>query len=195
MDVIESNRSAQRHRLHGRLSYARGKQRLLAYYEWIHSRDNNDGPFGFPEQQDNLGAEWDRSAGVAPHNATLAGYFQLPAAVSLTVTETWHGSAPFNITIATDIARNGLYNDRGGRPRNSGNGPRYNSLSLYVSRRVPVPNAFGRTRRYASVGVNADNLLGNRNYLSLGSVVGSATFGQPLAVMPGRSVRIWLNLN
>jgi hypothetical protein len=190
VDLLESNRSAERRRLHGRISFARGKQRFLAWYEWIHARDDHDGPFGFPAHQDNLRAEWARSAGVAPHNAALSGYFQLPAALSLTVTESWHGSAPFNITIAPDAARNGLYNDRGGRPRNSGNGPPYNALSLYASRRVPL-----RGRRSATVGVNADNLLGNRNYLSLGSVVGSATFGQPLAAMQGRSFRLWLHFH
>jgi hypothetical protein len=40
-------------------------------------------------------------------------------------------------------------------------------------------------------GVQADNVFGNRNYLTYGSVVGSPFFGKPLAALPGRSLRIW----
>jgi hypothetical protein len=36
-----------------------------------------------------------------------------------------------------------------------------------------------------SVGLQADNLLGNLNYLQLGSIARARTFGAPLAAAPG----------
>lgn len=117
-------------------------ERVTFGYEWIRSKDDTDGPFSFPEKQDDLKAEWARSSGVAPHNVTLGGYFKLPASIFLTATDTWHGSAPFNITLAQDLANNGPFNNRGGAPRNSGNGPSFNSLSTYASKRAPLPKGF-----------------------------------------------------
>jgi hypothetical protein len=46
-----------------------------------------------------------------------------------------------------------------------------------------------------NLGVQADNILDNTNYLSVGSVLNSPSFGRPLAAMPGRSVRVFLNLD
>lgn len=45
---------------------------------------------------------------------------------------------------------------------------------------------------YVVLGIQADNLLGNRNYIGFGSVAGSPTYGQPLGAVPGRSVRVSL---
>ena len=36
-------------------------------------------------------------------------------------------------------------------------------------------------------------ILGNRNYLGFGSVIGSPLFGRPWGALPGRSLRVWLN--
>ncbi len=196
-DLIESNRDAEVHRVSARLRYVWKTQMLSASYDYFHSRDDGSGLMAFPAQQGNLQAEWARSSGISPRNLTLVGLFHLPAAVSLTATDSWRSSAPYNITTGLDPANDGLYTDRGGRPRNSGNGPSYNSLAVYLSKRVEVPVRFtGRHRRLSvDLGLQGDNLLNSRNYLAFGSVVGAPTLGQPLAAGARRSIRLWLNFN
>jgi hypothetical protein len=196
MDALESNCARHRQELHARLRYALKRQSIVAHYEWFHSRDDTDGPFSFPEYQDNLRAEWARTAGVSPHNFTLVDNLRLPRAISVMLMATERSSAPYNITSGLDNG-DGLYNDRGGRVRNNGNGPSYRSLALFGSRRIPVPGTTTKSgdKIYVNVGVQADNLLGNRNYFSLDSVAASPLFGRPLAASPGRSVRLWFNLD
>ena len=130
-DVVESNRAARGRRLHLQAAYTGKRQQLVANYEWTRARDNSDGPFSFLEHADNAAAEFVRSAGVSPRNFTAAGTFRLPAAVSLTISDTWRSSAPFDITTGSDRLRNGLTVDRGGRARNSGAGPGYHSVAAY----------------------------------------------------------------
>jgi hypothetical protein len=172
-------------------------QSLVAHYEWIHSDDNTDGPFSYPEFQDNLGAEWARSSGFSPNNFTLVGNFKLPRAISLTVVEAARGSLPFNVISGTDPIGNGLFNDRAGRNRNSGDGPGFHSLSLYAFRRIPLPKFLLRSgeRVYIDAGARMDNLLNNKNYLVYGPVLGSPLFDKPLAALPGRSFRVWFSFD
>jgi hypothetical protein len=197
LDLIESNRNADVQRLHARLNYKWKAQNFYANYERIRSFDDGSGLFSFPADQNNLRAEWARSAGVSPDNISLAGIFSLPAGVNLTLTETWRDSAPYNITTGLDPSNDGLYTDRGGRPRNSANGPGYSSLAFYASRRIVIPAAVTRSRKplHFTLGLQGDNLLDNKNYGSIGSVLGSATFGQPLSALPSRSIRFWINFN
>jgi len=197
LDLLESNRSAERHRLHPQVRYKWGRHSAAIHYEWVHSHDDTDGPFSFPARQENIRADWARSAGIPAHSITLTDSFQLPGAVSVTLTDSLRGSAPFNITTGLDSANDGLYTDRGGLARNSGNGPGYNSLELYASKRIALPNPSPKTHKkiYVNLGAQGDNLLGNRNFTGFGSVVGSPTFGRPLGTLPGRSLRFWLNLD
>ena len=192
-DILESNRVSERHRIHTRLTYRFKGQTVTGHYEWIHSRDDTSGPFSFLAQQNDINAEWARSAGVSPHNVSLAGNFTLPGKVFLSLTDSWRSSAPYNITTGLDPGGLGLFTDRGGRPRNSGNGPAFNSLTMYVTKRVALPRFFFRSRErtYVNLGLQGDNLLGNKNYTSYGSIIGSPTFEQPLGASPGRSVRVW----
>jgi hypothetical protein len=190
-DVFQSDRSAMRQRLHAQLRHAWKRQQLVVDYEFTHARDNTDGPFSFLEQPGNLTAEWGRSAGMSPHTVTVMGTLTLPAAISVNLVESWRSSAPFNITTALDTAGKGLALDRGGRERNSGDGPQFNSLSLYAHRRMDLSNIF-KTRHIPAINlsVQVDNLLNERNDLAVGSIIGSTTFRKPLATYPGRSVRV-----
>ncbi len=194
LDTIASNRIRVAHQVQSQLSYALRGQRLTIYHEWVRSFDNTDGPLSFPQVQNDLAAEWSRSAGRPPESLTLAGSFYLKS-VFLTLTDSWHGSAPYNVTIAADPEGDGLFNDRGGRPRNSGNGPSYNTLSGYLSHRFAVPRALGHSLHGITFGLRADNLLANKNFLSVGAIAGSPSFGLPLAAAPGRTVRFWFNLD
>lgn len=196
IDVFESNRSALRRRLHGYGRYAWKGHQFVAEYEFAHARDNTDGPFSFPQQSANLPAEWARSAGVPAHSMTIMSTITLPAGVSMNLVDNWRSSAPFNITTGSDSTGNGLFLDRGGRARNSGDGPRFHSVSLYAHRAIEWDDFFKAPRgRGINISVQADNILNARNYLAIGSVAASTTFGMPLAAYPGRSVRLVLSVN
>ena len=194
-DRVESNRTSKKHQLHARLRWRWKGQTVVGHYEWVHSYDNTDGPFSFPERQDDIAAEWARTSGVSPHNVSIVGSFQLPGRGSLSLVWTSRSSSPYNVTSSRDIGRNGLYNDRGGRPRNTGKGPGFNSLSLFAHQRIRLPGFLSpkNAKLHADLGIRADNLLGNRNYLGFGSVIGSPLFGRPWGALPGRSLRVWLN--
>ncbi len=191
VDTLESNRSARRQRVHLGLQGEAKGQRIGAHYQWTRSRDDGDGPFSFPEAQDDLAAEWARAAGIAPHELSVVAGLRLPGDVSLTVIESWHSSAPFDVTSGADPAGLGLFNSRGGRARNSGDGPGYHATSLFGSRRIPLPGT-GRSgrRTYANLSLHVENLLNERNVVVVGSVAGSPLYGRPLVALPGRSVRL-----
>ena len=197
LDLLQSSRAAERHRLHAQLQYAWKGRSLSAQYEWTRARDNTDGPFSHAEQAGNLGAEWARSAGVPLHGFTAMGTCPLPGSISLTVTQAWRSAAPYNITTGLNPAQNGLSVSRGGRSRNSGDGPGYSALDVYAYRRVQLPNILRRahSRMHANIGVQLQNILDRRNYIGVGSVVGAASFGRPVAAFPGRSFRLSLNID
>ena len=194
-DFVESNRRRREHRLHLRLGHAWKGQTVLAHYQWVHAMDDTDSPFSFPADQQVLGNEWARSADVSPHHVTVVGNFRLPSDVVLSIVATARSAAPYNITTGADPAANGLYTDRAGRPRNGGDGPTYRSVDLFASRRIRVPNIFGAsgTKLAIDVGIRAQNLLNAENHLTLGSVLSSPTFGQPLSALPGRAMRVWFS--
>jgi hypothetical protein len=191
VDVIDSNRSASRHRVKTSLRYVWNGQSVTGHYEWFRGFDNGDSPFSYPERQGRLASEWARSAGFAPHSVTVAGSLRLPHGVYAVVTDTWQNGVPYNITTGADADRNGLFNERGGRARNSGMSPAQHLLSVHASRRLQLPgNGWLKDRMRLSVGVHLENILNHRNYTSLGSVVGSPTLGQPLSATSSRSARV-----
>jgi hypothetical protein len=195
-DLVESNRGSLRHhvRVHAMREW-RG-QRLMADYDFTRARDNTDGAFSFPERSGDVASEWARSAGVPRHEISVMAALMLPGGVSMNVSDVWRGSAPFNVTTGIDAEGLGLAVDRGGRARNSGDGPSFHSLSLYAQRRVPLPRIVKAADGHGlSVAIQVSNLLNGRNYISLGSVVGSDTFGVPLSAYPARSIRILINVD
>jgi hypothetical protein len=197
IDWLQSNRAQQKHQIHFRALYKIKSQSFTAHYEWIHSYDNTDGPFSFPARQNDLSGEWGPSSSIAERNVTLVANSRLGKFLSLTLLDTWHSSQPFNITSGLDPEGNGLFTDRAGLPRNSGRGPNYNIMELFVRRRFAVPEAFlgSIQRTFLDVNVQILNLLGNKDYSNLGTVIGSPLFQQPLAAAPGRSVRFSLGFS
>jgi hypothetical protein len=196
LDLLESNRDLHRSELHPRIRYVWRRQALTANYEWMHSRDDTDGPFSYAEFYNNLQAEWARTTAVPAHNASLVANLNLPRSFSLTIVSSFHSSSPYNITSGRDVDADGLFNDRGGLLRNSGNGPGYRSVSLYGSRLVSL-NRLSRQHEKGGgviIGLQVEDLLGDRNYLTVEGVEDSPLFGQPLSALPGRTLRIWFNL-
>jgi hypothetical protein len=196
-DWLQSNRALQKHQIHFRALYKIRSQSFTAHYEWIRSYDNTDGPFSFPARQDNIRGEWGPSSTIAAHNVTLVANSRLGKMLSLTLLNTWHSSQPFNITSGLDPENNGLYTDRAGLPRDSGRGPQYNLMELFVHRRFAVPELISESKQktYVDLNVQVVNLLGNKDYSNLGTVIGSPLFQQPLAAAPGRSVRFSLGFS
>jgi hypothetical protein len=197
MDMLESNRAQRKHQIHFRTQYKIRGQSLTAHYEWIHARDDTDGPFSFPARQDDISGEWGPSSGIAPHNLSLVANLRFGKALSVVLVDGWHSPLPLNITSGLDPEGNGLYTDRAGLPRNSGRGPSYNSTQFFAHRRSAVPILFSgpKHKMYADLGVQVLNLFGDKDYVSMGSVIGSPLFMQPLAAAPGRSVRFSLSFS
>jgi len=106
--------------------------------------------------------------------------------------DSWHSPLPLNITSGLDPEGNGLYTDRAGLPRNSGNGTDYNLMEMYIYRRFAVPKLFLRSsqKTYLDFNMKVLNVLGNKDYSSFGTVLGSPLLGQPLAAAPGRSYQL-----
>lgn len=198
LDVLQSDRQARKHQVHVRLQFPFGKGQMVGgHYEWTRSRDDTSGAFSFPERGGDLENEWGDTAGVSPHNFYLTGNFQVQRDFSLSVSAGYHSEAPYNITSSINIAGDYLYNDRGGRPRNSGNEPGFGSLSLSGYRRIPLPHFLAQSKNkvYASIGISANNLLNNASYTTFGSVAGSNLFGKPVGASATRSIKIWLNFD
>jgi hypothetical protein len=195
-DLLESSRSSRSHQLHTRVQAQWKGQSVVAHYQWVMAHDDTDGPFSYPERQHDIRAEWARRSGVSPHVVGVIGSFNLPRDVSLSAVFASRSPAPYHVTTGVDAAGNGLFVDRGGRSRNSTPGPGYKSLSLFGHRRVPMPRALVRSkeRLYVDIGLKADNILNNKNYVALGSVIGSPLAGRPLGALPGRSFRLWFSL-
>lgn len=190
-DWLESNRAQQKHQIHVRVRYKMSSQTFTAHYEWIHSRDNTDGPFSFPALQSDIRGEWGPSSNIAAHNVTFVANSKVGKAVSLTVVENWHSAYPLNLISGLDPENNGLYTDRAGLPRNSGREGNFNSVDLFAHRRFALPEFLlgPRLKTYLDCNLQVLNALGNRNYLTFGNVIGSPVFEQPLAAAPGRSFR------
>jgi len=61
-DWLESDRTQGKHQVRALAQFRIRGQGLTARYEWVHSRDDTDGPFSFPAQQSDIGGEWARRA-------------------------------------------------------------------------------------------------------------------------------------
>jgi hypothetical protein len=193
-DLLESNRSMRRHSLHALARFERVSASMAAHYSWMHARDNSDGPFSPSAQWNSLADEWARSAGISPHTLSGIATFRTVADIWVTAAATARSAAPYNVTMAEDLDGNGIFNDRNGRPRNAERGKAFQSLDVSASRRFALAGGGPLSRLLkVDVGVQAENLLGRRNYAAYGSVIGSPLFGQPVTGMTARTVRAWVN--
>ena len=197
LDLIESNRSASRHQVKARLGYFHNGKSVTAQYEFLRAFDDTDGPLSYPERQGLFASEWARSTGLAPHAVTMASMLTFPRQIVAGITDTWQGRSPYDITAGVDSDQNGIFNERGGLARNSGMLPSQHVLSVHASRRLTFPFIDQRlgNRVRLNIAMHLDNLTGARNYTSVGSIAGSATFGMPLSAAPGRTARISISLD
>ena len=70
-------------------------------------------------------------------------------------------------------------------------------MSLHCTGRIalPIPGGRSRQKTQANIGLHVENLLDNRNYLAVGSILGSPLFGVPLGALPGRSLRLAISFD
>ena len=196
VDRLESSRRLRRHQLHAMLEVAVATATILTHYEWVVSHDDGDAPFSFPAKQDDLSAEWARSAGLSPHHLSIVGQVPAVAGVSVGAVLTVRSRAPLDLRSGTDTERTRLYNDRGELERNAGTGPGFQSLDVFAHRRVRLPyiEPLG-TPLFVDMTLSAENLIGAANYATIGSVLPSPYFGLPVTAQPGRTVRLGLRLS
>lgn len=191
VDRISSDRSRRRHQTHIRASARSGMQALTAYYQHAWSFDDSDGPLASPARAGDVRGEWARSAGVPRHTFGASGSLQVPYRIRTALTVEARSATPYNILTGLDADGMATFNDRGGRPRNSGSLPAFWKVSLSASRTVRIPQVSWLA---FDLGVRADNLTNRRNVTSLGRVLGSPSFGQPIDASAGRSIRVWASL-
>jgi hypothetical protein len=193
IDDLSSDYGLRSHQVHVRAQYGGPDFTLSAHYEWTHSRDSSAGPFA--TEPAGTPPLWAPSADVSPHHFSLVAATKIIGA-SCSVVASARTGAPYDIAFARDLAGDGLFVDRNGLPRNSGLGPSFRSLNVYASRPFVLPAGVTRLHgpRTIRVGIQANNVLGLRNYLALGSVLGTPLFGQPLGALPERALRFWITM-
>lgn len=191
VDVIDGDRRLARQQLHARAGVSSRTISVTAHYELVHSLDDTDGAFMLPARQEDVGGEWARSTGLPGHNASLVASLAFSGAVRAFVSATAASGSPYSIVSGRDAEGLAAFADRAGAPRNAATGPAYRNVSVYASRRIPVPRAGGLA---FNVGVRAENLFDATNVTSVGKVAGTTWLGQPLAALSGRSISVWLSV-
>jgi len=70
-------------------------------------------------------------------------------------------------------------------------------MELFSHGRIALPKLFSRPNKkmYLDLYLQGLNLLDNKNYENLGTVLGSPLLGQPLAAAPGRSFQFSINFS
>ena len=119
----------------------------------------------------------------APHIFVANGVTVLPFDVHLSGIAFWRSGAAFNPRGIIDTDGDGLVDQRDlSQPRNAFRVKAYADLDLRAEKRVPFgPHA-------VSVLVEAFNIFNRDNVANVNAVSG-ATFGTPVAYLPGREVQ------
>jgi hypothetical protein len=194
-DWLESNRAGSWHEVRARVGASWRDRSVVVNYSWIRAADDTDGPFSFPARQDAPAAEWARATRIPSHSVDLVASATVPGVVRASLVASARSGAPYNIVSGVDVEGNGLQADRGGRPRNSGLGAPYRSVSLYLHRRFGLSPVLGRATKAAlDAGLQIDNLFDAHRWTAYGTVAGSPLFNRPEAALPGRSLRVWFSI-
>jgi hypothetical protein len=187
VDMISPVQEARRHTLVSRVRYRWRGYSATGSYVYVRARDTGDGASFYSQFTDSN--EWAPTAGVPSHAVVVTASAVLPGGWSLSAVAAWQGRAPVDVSTGRDDNGDGLFIERGTAGRNSGVVPSQQTSSVHLSRTVTV----GRSSRWrgvrVGVGAHIDNLLNARNPITVGTVIGSSTFGQPLSAMPGRTIR------
>jgi Carboxypeptidase regulatory-like domain/TonB dependent receptor len=188
-------------------------------YLYFNLRTDADTPTLFPQSSYSDRGESARASWESTHRIFAIGQLNLPEKLSLTSQFDASSGDPYNVVTGADNNGDGVFNDRpslasaqgagvyqtpfgllsttginGTLGRNAGTMPALVHLDMNLSRTFQL-NAHGLSPdQHQSVTLNARsaNLLNHTNVTSVGNVVGSPTFTQPLAAEAARRVEFGL---
>jgi Carboxypeptidase regulatory-like domain/TonB dependent receptor len=188
---------------------------IFVGYLYFNLKTDADSATLFPQNSYSDRGETARASWESTHRIFAIGQLNLPAKLALTSQFDASSGNPYNVATGMDNNGDGVFNDRpsltaqpgtgtyqtpfgllnitginGTLGRNAGTMPALIHLDTNLSRTFELHNHGLATDRHQSVTLNARsaNLLNHTNVTSVGNVVGSPTFTQPLAAEPARRV-------
>jgi hypothetical protein len=184
-------------------------------YLYFNLKTDADTATLFPQSSYSDHGEAARASWESTHRLFAIGQLNLPAKLSLTSQFDASSGDPYNVVTGVDNNGDGVFNDRpslttqrgtgtyqtpfgllnatsinGTLGRNAGTMPTLIHLDSNLSRTFELHGHGLSTDRHQSLTLNARsaNLLNHTNVTSVGNVVGSPTFTQPLAAEAARRV-------
>jgi Carboxypeptidase regulatory-like domain len=188
---------------------------IFVGYLYFNLRTDADSATLFPQSSYSDQGETARASWESTHRLFAIGQLNLPAKISFTSQFDASSGNPYNVTTGMDNNGDGIFNDRpsfasqpgtgvyqtpfgllnatsvnGTLGRNVGTMPALIHLDGNLSRTFELRNHGIAADRHQSLTLNARsaNLLNHTNVTTVGNVVGSPTFTQPLAAETARRV-------
>ncbi len=217
---IESTARASRHLIDARLNLTPSPAAKVGFfvgYLWQNSRNEANGALSLPANENNLAAEWGRTATGAEHRVFGLLNLNPTKQISFGALLQAQSGNPFDITTGRDDNGDTVFNDRpAGVTRNTGTAPSRINVDMRLGwtksfgpRRAPRPGEGmrvvrigggdgvpdtsnpGDPQRYRlSVFLQAFNALNRTNPIAVGTIYGSSLFGQPIVTDPGRRIEL-----
>jgi Carboxypeptidase regulatory-like domain/TonB dependent receptor len=188
---------------------------IFVGYLYFNLKTDADAATQFPQSSYSDRGETARASWESTHRLFAIGQVNLPLKLSFTSQFDASSGTPYNVQTGMDNNGDGVFNDRpsiasqegtgvfqtpfgllsttgihGTLGRNVGTMPALVHLDTNLSRTFELHNHGLASDRHQSVTLNARsaNLLNHTNVTSIGNVVGSPTFTQPLAAETARRV-------
>jgi hypothetical protein len=188
---------------------------IFVGYLYFNLKTNADSATLFPQSSYSDRGETARASWESTHRLFAIGQLSLPEKLSLTSQFDASSGNPYNVVTGMDNNGDGVFNDRpsltaqqgtgtyqtpfgllnttglnGSLDRNAGTMPALIHLDTNLSRTFELHSHGFAADRHQSITLNARsaNLLNHTNVTTVGSVVGSPTFTQPLAAEAARRV-------
>jgi hypothetical protein len=188
---------------------------IFVGYLYFNLKTDADSATLFPQSSYSERGETARASWESTHRVFAIGQLNLPRGLSLTSQFDASSGDPYDVVTGMDNNGDGVFNDRpsltaqegtgtyqtpfgllnttginGSLGRNAGNMPALIHLDTNLSRTFQLSSRGFSADRHQSITLNARsaNLLNHTNVTTVGSVVGSPTFTQPLAAEAARRV-------
>ncbi len=217
---IESTARSTRHLIDARLNLMPSPTAKFGFfvgYLWQNARNEANGALSLPASENNLAAEWGRTMNAAEHRVFGLLNVNPTKRISIGALIQAQAGSPFDITTGRDDNGDTLFTDRpAGITRNTGVAPSRINVDLRLGwaksfgaprtlrpgegmrvvrlgsgEGVPDTGNPGDPQRYrVSVYLQAFNTLNRTNPIAVGTIAGSALFGQPIATDPGRRIEL-----
>jgi len=164
-------------------------------YSYNSVYNDGDDYFGTPSDNYNIRADWGRS-GQPIHQFNSTVNAKLFMGVFLTGTVSADSGYRYNITTGNDDNHDSNINDRPpGTPRNSGDGPRFQTFNFNISKAFFLGHNNGGTgssRANMNLFANMNNAFNRTNYGTPSGVMTSPFFGQSYSARNAREIEVGL---